>query len=75
MVVGRQLHHRAGVHMRHPHKWPGQPSLASVGGSMAAGAAFAHPRAANARVRPIFSTICHVNVQMTHMHQATYSRQ
>ena len=33
---------------------PEQPSLASVGGGMAAGAAFAHPRAANARVRPNF---------------------
>ena len=31
---------------------PEQPSLASVGGGMAAGAAFAHPRAADARVRP-----------------------
>ena len=29
-------------------------TLASVGSGMAAGAAFAHPRAANARVRPIF---------------------
>ena len=32
---------------------PEQPSLASVGDGMAAGAAFAHPRAADARVRPI----------------------
>ena len=31
-------------------------SLASVGGGMAAGAAFAHPRAADARLRPIFLT-------------------
>ena len=31
---------------------PEQPSLASVGGGIAAGAAFAHPRAANARVCP-----------------------
>ena len=36
---------------------PEQPSLASVGGGMAAGAAFAHPRAAGARVRPIFFTL------------------
>ena len=36
---------------------PEQPSLASVGGAMAAGAAFAHPRAADARVRPIFLTL------------------
>ena len=36
---------------------PEQPSLASElsgGGGMAAGAAFTHPRAADARVRPIF---------------------
>ena len=41
------------------HKAPEQPSLASVGGAggMAAGAAFAPPRAADARVRPIFSTL------------------
>ena len=45
---------------------PEQPSLASVGGGMAAGAAFAHPRAADPRVRPIFSTISNVNVPMTH---------
>ena len=35
---------------------PEQPSLASVGCGMAAGAAFAHPRAADARVRPNFLT-------------------
>ena len=35
---------------------PEQASLASVGGGMAAGAVFAHPRAADARVRPIFLT-------------------
>ena len=33
---------------------PAQPSLASVGCGMAAGAAFAHPRAADAPVRPNF---------------------
>ena len=33
---------------------PEQPSLASVGSGMAAVAAFAHPRAAGAWVRPIF---------------------
>ena len=36
------------------HTRPEEPSLASVGGGMAAGAAFAHSRAADARVRPIF---------------------
>ena len=50
VVVGRRLHHRAGVHRRRPQ---GQSSplctLASVGGGMAAGAAFAHPRAAVGR--------------------------
>ena len=38
VVVGRRLHHRAGVHKASPIR-PGQPSLASVGGGMAAGAA------------------------------------
>ena len=36
------------------HKARAALSLASVGGGMAAGAAFAHPRAADARVRPNF---------------------
>ena len=36
---------------------PEQPSLASVGGGMAAGAAFRNPRAADARVRPVRSYI------------------
>ena len=56
VVVGRQPRHRAGVYWRaqvSPTR-PEQPSLASLGGGMAAGAAFAHPRAADARVRPIF---------------------
>ena len=35
---------------------PEQPSLASVGGGMAAGAAFAHPRVREPRGRPIFLT-------------------
>ena len=61
VVVGRRLRHRAGVphvgvHRRLAHKRArAAPSLASeVGGGMAAGTAFAHPRAADARVRPIF---------------------
>ena len=67
VVVGRRPRHRAGVHRRHPQATrPEQPSLPSVGGGMAAGAAFAYPRAADARVRPIFCAICNVNVQMTH---------
>ena len=44
----------------HPAHAQGQSSplwpQSSVGGGMAAGAAFAHPRAADARVRPIFLT-------------------
>ena len=52
-VVGHRLRHRAGVHRPRPQ---GQSS-ASVGGGMAAGAAFAHARAADARPRggrPVF---------------------
>ena len=52
VVVGRRLHHRAGVHRREasPTRQE-QPSLASVGGGMWP-LAFVHPRAADARVRP-----------------------
>ena len=39
---------------------PEEPSLASVGSGMAAGAAFGHPRVCGARVRPIF---------LNHMHR------
>ena len=51
--------HRAGVHRRvAAHKTHTRPRAAlsdlSGGSGMAAGAAFAHPRAADARVRPIF---------------------
>ena len=68
VAVGRCRRRRAGVRCGIAHKagQRQQPSLASVGGGMAAGAALAHPRAADPRVRPIFSTICHVNIPMTH---------
>ena len=45
---------------------PVQPSLASVGGGMAAGAAFAHPRAADVGSVRSFSTLCNANDPMTH---------
>ena len=55
---------------------PEQPSLASVGGGMAAEAAIGTSRAADAWVRPRDSTFWNVNVQMTgatslqHCHRA-----
>ena len=55
--------------LAHKARGPEQPSasLASVGCGMAAGAAFAHPRAADTRVRPIFfNHICHGYVPYTH---------
>ena len=48
------VHRNLGLAPRPHDKAAEQPSLASVGGGMAAGAAFTHPRAADARVRPIF---------------------
>ena len=45
---------------------PGQPSLASVGSGMAAGAASRTLHCANLGAVRSFSTICNVNVHMTH---------
>ena len=53
VIAGRRLRHQAGVHTHRP-QGQSSPLCASVGGGMAAGAAFAHPRAADTRVRPIF---------------------
>ena len=50
--VGRHLAHTQGQRQRA--LTTEQPSLALVGGGMAAGAAFAHPRAADPWVRPVF---------------------
>ena len=61
VVVGRRLHHRAGVRTGVAHTRPGQPSLASgssVGSGMAAGAAISGSVRSSAgrrpRRRPIF---------------------
>ena len=67
-------HHRAGVHSHSAQASPTrpeQPSLASVGGGMAAGAAFAHPRAADVGSVRSFSTLYNANDRMTHASFAT----
>ena len=48
------------------HKARAALSGLSVGGGMAAGAAFAHPRAADVGSVQSFSTLCNANDQMTH---------
>ena len=68
VIVGRRLHHRAGVHRRRPHGqssplWP-QWAAACAWPLVVVPHCFAHPRAADARVRPIFFT--HV-MQMYHI--------
>ena len=57
--VGRRLHHRAEVPTGVAHEARSALSpLASVGSSMAAGAAFAHPPVREPQGRPIFFN-CH----------------
>ena len=57
LVVGSRLHHRAGVHRHRPQGqssplWPQRPAA----WPLVPRSAFAHPRAADARVRSIFFT-------------------
>ena len=55
VVIGRRLHNRAGDLACAGIAHKARAALSGlVGGGMAAGAAFAHPRAADARVRPNF---------------------